>query len=68
MELYCKNCQFWDSKDRVTGYCEKSEDNKNESFWIEDVAGYRPILMTEWDFYCNLHQLHKNVHLPGSDF
>ena len=67
MESSCKNCQFWKDKDRVTGYCTMVESDKNTKFTIEDQTAYRPALLTRWDFYCNLHILHKDVHLAGSD-
>ena len=64
----CKSCQFWESKDRIEGFCKKSEDLDNDKFWIEDITAYRPILKTNKDFYCSLFQLHEDLHAAGSDF
>ncbi len=66
MKKRCKSCQFWDSGNRIhsrtEGHCKKSEED-NDMFSIKDTITYRPLLKTNQDFYCNLFQLHKDIHL-----
>lgn len=66
MKKRCKSCQYWESEDRTTGYCGKSEDHN--MYIIEGTKPYRSVLKTNKDYYCDLYRLHENVHGPGSVF
>ena len=35
MKKRCKNCQYWESEDRVTGRCEKDDSVRDKDYYCD---------------------------------
>ncbi len=57
--MKCLNCKFWSSSDSQSGVCNIDDTWKHgeESFWIEDIGGDRPLFCTVKNFYCKLYEM-----------